>query len=151
MKRQSRLRLLARLKVYESYMAGLSLAAIADKHQISLKTAARIVEQIRDECYSNMASIAQSIPLEYQMSISLHKSVMAQAQVIADTAKDPRVRMEALRLSLDCRKYLDSILVDSDKILAAASAAAGTSTSHHVKLKSPIPSQNKQQQGPGSA
>ncbi len=78
-----------------------------------------IVKSINEDCRKELEhAIVETMPIEYQSSITLHKAVMAEALTIAHdpNTKDPRVKLEAMRLALECRRYLDTILCDAEKV-----------------------------------
>jgi hypothetical protein len=96
--------------------------------QFSVGKTHSIVKSLNEECKKQLENaISETMPIEYQASISLHKAVMTEALAIAHSehTKDPRTRLEALRVAADARKYLDSILGDSAKVVEVAGGVVG--------------------------
>jgi hypothetical protein len=87
--------------------------------QFSVGKTHSIVKSLNEECRKQLEhAIVETMPIEYQASITLHKAVMGEALDIAHdpNTKDPRTKMEGLRLALECRRYLDTILCDAERV-----------------------------------
>jgi hypothetical protein len=140
MRLNSRLRQLTKLKAMEYYSEGKSIRQIADILQLSIGKTHSILKDINQHCKDDLPRIIPEVlPTEYTASIALHRSIMDEALEIARTQKEPRIKMEAYRLAIDCRRYLDNLIVDADKIMTAVSSGSnvvGNNNSNRPPLAS---------------
>lgn len=102
---------------------------MSDKHHITIKKTRTIIDSIRDECHNNFADITKHLPLEFAISLSVHKTILHQAlQITESTTTDPRTRLEAMRVASDVRRYIDALIVDAARI---AQETTGTPSIHN--------------------
>jgi hypothetical protein len=114
--------------VFESYASGSSIRKISDTSQphLSVTKVHRIVKSLNEEYRNHLQNaVVTTMPIEYASTIALHKVVMGEALAIAKDNKDSRTKLEALRVVTDCRRYLDRILVNSDKVAGLGGGSLG--------------------------
>ena len=96
-----------RSKVLELSSEGYSQREIAQKLQIDKSTVNRDIAFLREQARESLQShIHDRIPEEYQNCMTGMKRNLKQTLEIAETAVDPKVKLQARAIANDCYKYI---------------------------------------------
>lgn len=134
MKLNSRLRQHMKLKAWDMFADGHSVRQVSQVLQISIGKAHSIKKQLDIDATKDIQTI--SIQTELMASITIHKAIMAEAMSIVRKEGQPdRTRLEASRLVLDCRRYLDQLI---DTMVQAQTTAGNCNVGTNVgKVRGP--------------
>jgi IS30 family transposase len=96
-----------RSKVLELSSEGYSQREIAQKLQISKSVVNRDILFLRKQARQNLQyHIHDKVPEEYQNCMTGMKRNLKQTLEIAESASDPRVKLQARAIAVDCYKYI---------------------------------------------
>jgi transposase len=96
-----------RSKVLELSSKGYSQREIAQKLQIGKSVVNRDILFLRKQARDNLQyHIHDKIPEEYQSCMTGMKRNLKQTLEIAETTADPRVKLQARAIAVDCYKYI---------------------------------------------
>lgn len=130
MKRNSRLVQHLRLQVFKLYAEGKPQTEIADIMHISVTRVQHILTVLNDAYRQALSNVSETtMPLEFYSSIVVHKTVMNEAFELSLRITDSRTKLEAYRLVLECRRYLDQLIVDAEKVVGKITDTNGKDTS----------------------
>ncbi|MGA9298145.1 MAG: helix-turn-helix domain-containing protein [Nitrososphaeraceae archaeon] len=96
-----------RIKVLELASAGYNQTEICQKLQLDKSTVNRDIQFLRQQAQENLQKhIHETVPEEYQKCMTGMKLNLKQTLEIADTAADPKTKLQARAIANDCYKYI---------------------------------------------
>jgi transposase len=96
-----------RAQVLELASEGYTQREIASKLQVDLAAVNRDIHFLRQQAQESLQKhIHETVPEEYQKCMIGMKRNLKQTLEIAETASDPRIKLEARRIANDCYKYI---------------------------------------------
>jgi hypothetical protein len=96
-----------RSQVLELASEGYTQREIASKLQVDLTAVNRDIQFLRHQAQENLQKhIHETVPEEYQKCMVGMKRNLKQTLEIADTAADPRTKLQARAIANDCYKYI---------------------------------------------
>jgi IS30 family transposase len=96
-----------RYQVLELASEGYTQREIASKLQVDLTAVNRDIQFLRHQAQENLQKhIHETVPEEYQKCMVGMKRNLKQTLEIADTAADPRTKLQARAIANDCYKYI---------------------------------------------
>jgi DNA-binding transcriptional regulator LsrR (DeoR family) len=96
-----------RAQVLELASEGYTQREIASKLQVDLTAVNRDIQFLRQRAQENLQRhIHETVPEEYQKCMVGMKRNLKQTLEIADTAVDPKVKLQARAIANDCYKYI---------------------------------------------
>jgi predicted transcriptional regulator len=96
-----------RSQVLELASEGYTQREIANKLQVDLTAVNRDIQFLRHQAQENLQKhIHETVPEEYQKCMVGMKRNLKQTLEIADTAADPKVKLQARAIANNCYKYL---------------------------------------------
>ncbi|MGC2483083.1 MAG: helix-turn-helix domain-containing protein [Nitrososphaeraceae archaeon] len=96
-----------RIKVLELASAGYNQTEICQKLQLDKSTVNRDIQFLRQQAQENLQKhIHETVPEEYQKCMTGMKLILKQTLEIADTAADPKTKLQARAIANDCYKYI---------------------------------------------
>jgi DNA-binding transcriptional regulator LsrR (DeoR family) len=86
---------------------GYSIREIAQKLQIDKSAVNRYLQFLKQQAQNNLQHhIQEVVPMEYERSMTGMKRNLKQTLEIAETAADPKVKLQARAIANDCYKYI---------------------------------------------
>jgi DNA-binding NarL/FixJ family response regulator len=96
-----------RAQVLELASEGYSQREIASKLQVDLTAVNRDIQFLKQQAQENLQRhIHETVPEEYQKCMTGMKHNLKQTLEIAETATDPKVKLQARAIANDCYKYI---------------------------------------------
>jgi IS30 family transposase len=96
-----------RAKVLELSSQGYSQIEIATQLQVDEPTVSRDIQFLREQAQDNLQKhIHEVVPEEYQKCMVGMKRNLKQTLEIAETATDPKTKLQARAIANDCYKYI---------------------------------------------
>ena len=96
-----------RAQVLELASEGYTQREIAHKLQVDLAAVNRDIQFLRQQAKENLQThIHEVVPEEYQKCMVGMKRNLKQTLEIAETAADPKVKLQARAIANDCYKYI---------------------------------------------
>ncbi|SRR5712691_763136 len=114
------------VQVLELKAKGYSVAEISKETGITTWHARQILDTINREAREGLLStmISDRVPLALEQSLELNRIIIRKSLAIAEETKDPRCKLEALRLAKDTNQASNQILADSVIIAKAVQRSA---------------------------
>jgi hypothetical protein len=117
------------LKILHEYAQGISYQRIADKYQVSTKIVFNILHGLNKQSMDDMKNyVVNRIPLQFESSLVLLRSIMEFCYEIATKSEDPRVRLGALSLQRECNQDINHLLADSVRVSEAVNRIMESNT-----------------------
>src|SRR5918993_774561 len=96
-----------RSRVLELASEGYSQREIAQKLQVDLAAVNRDIQFLRQQAQDNLQThIHEVVPEEYQKCMVGMKQNLKQTLEIAETASDPKTKLQARAIANDCYKFI---------------------------------------------
>jgi hypothetical protein len=109
-----------RAKVLELSSKGYSQIEIATQLQAGEPTISRDMAYLRQEAHENLGKhLHEIVPEEYQKCMIGMKRNLKQTLEIGETSPDPRIKLEARSIAIDCYKYIMDLCTNAGIISEA--------------------------------
>src|ERR671922_700088 len=96
-----------RSRVLELSSEGYSQREIAQKLQIDLAAVNRDIQFLRQQAQENLQHhIHEVVPEEYQKCMTGMKQTLKQVIEIGNTVSDPKTKLEAKKIAIDCYRFI---------------------------------------------
>jgi IS30 family transposase len=96
-----------RSQVLQCSSEGYSIREIAQKLRIDKSAVNRDIQFLKQQAQDNLQHhIHEVVPMEYERCITGMKRNLKQTLEIAETAVDPKVKLQARAIANDCYKYI---------------------------------------------
>jgi uncharacterized protein YerC len=106
-----------RVRVLELSSKGYSQIEIATRLQVNEATISRDIVYLRQEAKENLEKhIHEIIPEEYQKCMIGMKHNLKQTLEICDGSPDPKIKLEARRIAIDCYRYIMDLCTDANVV-----------------------------------
>jgi transposase len=102
-----------RAQVLELTSEGYTQREIASKLQVDLAAVNRDIQFLRQQAQENLQKhIHETVPEEYQKCMVGMKRKLKQTLEIAETAADPKTKLQARAIANDCYKYIMDLVTN---------------------------------------